>query len=149
LKHIPSGGSKVAGSFHERFDRPEPPLPPDRSTGLVFAVVALVVALFWRSNVIVMTIALALAATLAAVSFVAPSILKPLNVAWMRVALLLSKLVNPIVMLVLFAVAIVPAGLIMQLFRDPLRRRRAGAATYWRPADQAGRSHDSSMKHQF
>jgi hypothetical protein len=95
LKHIPSGGSKVAGSFHERFDRPEPPLPPDRSTGLVFAVVALVVALFWRSNVIVMTIALALAATLAAVSFVAPSILKPLNVAWMRVALLLSKLVRP------------------------------------------------------
>ncbi len=149
LKHIRPGGSKVAGNFHEQFDRPELPLPPDRSTGLVFAGVALVVALFWRSNVIVMTLALALAATLAAVSFVAPWILKPLNLAWMRFALLLSKLVNPIVMLVLFAVAIVPAGLIMQLFRDPLGRRRAAAATYWRPVDQAGDSRASNMKHQF
>jgi hypothetical protein len=139
----------VAGNFHERFDRPELPLPPDRSTGLVFAVVALVVALLWRSNTIVLTIALALAATLGAVSFVAPLILRPLNVVWMRLALLLSKLVNPIVMLVLFAVAIIPTGLIMQLFRDPLRRRRAEAATYWCPVDQAERSRSSNMKHQF
>jgi hypothetical protein len=139
----------VVGSFHEPFDRPELPLPPDRSTGLVFAAVALIVAYFWRSNTIVLTVALALAAVLAAVSVVSPSILHPLNVVWMRFALLLSKIVNPIVMLVLFAAVIVPYGLIMQLFRDPLRRRRAEAATYWLPVDQAERSRRSNMKYQF
>lgn len=139
----------AGGNFHERLDRPELPLPPDRSTGLVFAAVALIVAFFWRSNVSVVTVALALAAALTVISLVRPSILRPLNVVWMRFALLLSKIVNPVVMLVLFAVAIIPTGLIMQLFRDPLRRRRGEAASYWLPVDQAERSDSSSMKRQF
>lgn len=139
----------MGANFHERLDRPELPLPPDRSTGLVFAAVALVVAFFWRSNPSVLTVALILAAVLVAVSILRPSILRPLNIVWMRFALLLSKIVNPVVMLVLFAVAIVPTGLLMQFFRDPLRRRKGDAASYWLPVDQAERSGSSSMKQQF
>jgi hypothetical protein len=140
---------QLSGQLHEQFERPELPLPPDRSTGLVFTAVALVVAFFWRSNPTVLTIALVLAAILAAVSFTVPSVLRPLNIAWMRFAVLLSKIMNPIVMLVLFAVAIVPAGLIMQLLRDPLRRRKSDTASHWIPVAQAERSAQSNMKNQF
>ena len=136
-------------NFHERLDRPELPLPSNRSTGFVFAAVALVIALLWRSNTTVLTVALVLAAALTVISIVSPSVLHPLNVAWMRFALTLSKIMNPIVMLVLFAVAIIPAGLIMQLFRDPLRRRKNDAKTFWLSVDQAERSRMSHMKQQF
>ena len=139
----------MTGQLHEQFDRPELPLPPDRSTGLVFAAVALVVAYLWRSNLTVLTITLVLATVLGVVSFTVPSILRPLNIAWMRFAVLLSKIMNPIVMLVLFAIAIVPAGLIMQLVRDPLRRRKSGGASHWIPIVQSDRSAQSNMKNQF
>jgi len=67
----------------------------------------------------------------------------------MRFALLLSKVVNPIVMLVLFAIAIIPFGLVMQLFRDPLRRRKGEVASYWLPVDSTERSRSSNMTQQF
>src|SRR5262245_5001915 len=136
----------MTGQLHEHFARPEQPLPSDRSTGLVFAVVALVVACLWRANLVVLMIALGLALALLIVSFAKPSVLRSLNIAWMRFAILLSKIVNPIVMLVLFVIAIVPAGLIMQLIRDPLRRRKSSDASHWIPISQAERSSQSDMK---
>jgi len=139
----------VSGSLHEQFDRPEMPLPSDRSTGLVFAGVAVVVAFLWRHHTPTVTIALGLAVALAAVSFLMPSILRPLNILWMRFAVLLSKVMNPIVMMVLFAIAIVPAGLIMQLKRDPLRRRKGDGTTYWLSGDHTPGAGQSSMKNQF
>jgi hypothetical protein len=139
----------VSGQFHEQFERAELPLPPDRSTGIVFAAVALVIAYFWRSSPTVLTIALVLAAILAVVSFTVPLVLRPLNIAWMRFAILLSRVMNPIVMLVLFAIAIVPAGLIMQLVRDPLRRRKGSVASHWITVSASERSAQSNMKNQF
>jgi hypothetical protein len=139
----------MTSSFHENFERPELALPPDRSTGVVFVVVALMVAYFWRSNALVLTIALGLALALAIVSFTVPLLLRPLNIVWMRFSVLLSRIMNPIVMLVLFALAIVPAGLIMQLMRDPLRRRVRGSASHWIPVAHAERSNQSNMKNQF
>ncbi len=136
----------MAKNFHEHYDRPELPLPPDRSTGLVFTAVALIVAYFWRGNGTVMAVALGIAAILGAVSMFVPIAIRPLNIVWMKFALLLSKVMNPIVMGVLFLVAIVPAGLLMQLVRDPLRRRRPTGDTYWVRHEKL---ESSSMKNQF
>ncbi len=121
----------MAKNFHEQYDRPELPLPPDRSTGLVFTGIALVCAYLWRADLVVLRIALGVAAMLGVISLVHPILLRPLNIVWMRFALLLSKVMNPIVMFVLFLVAIVPAGLLMQLCRDPLRRKRTTGDSYW------------------
>jgi len=139
----------MAGSLHEEFARPELPLPSDRSTGLVFAVIALLVAYFWRTHPLTLTVALVLAGVLIAISLAAPSVLRPLNIAWMRFAHVLSMIMNPIVMLVLFTVAIIPTGLIMQLVRDPLRRRRVSANTYWIPRQKDERAGQSTMTNQF
>jgi hypothetical protein len=136
----------MSKNFHERYDRPELPLPPDRSTGLVFTAIALIVAYVWRNDQTVMTAALALAGILGGVSLVVPIAIRPLNVVWMKFALLLSKVMNPIVMAVLFLIAIVPAGLLMQLVRDPLRRRRPTGDTYWIKHEKL---ENSSMKNQF
>lgn len=137
----------MASSFHERYDRPPPALPSDRSTGLVFAAIALAVAYFWRANGATLTAALAISVIFVACSLAAPRVLHPLNVAWMRFAHLLSRVMNPVVMLALFAGVIVPAGLLMQRFRDPLRHRRIGSETsYWVHRQPQERT---SMKNQF
>jgi hypothetical protein len=113
----------------------------------VFAAIALVTAYIWRSNGTVLIMALAVAAALAAVSLTAPLVLRPLNVAWMRIAHLISKVMNPIVMLILFSIVIIPSGLLMQRWRDPLHRHRKGdETTYWiarQPQDR------SNMINQF
>jgi hypothetical protein len=65
----------------------------------------------------------------------------------MRFALLLSRVMNPIVMLILFVITIVPAGLLMQMMRDPLRaKRRPDQKSYW--LDRT-RNEKSSMQNQF
>lgn len=136
----------MSKNFHEHYDRPELPLPPDRSTGLVFTAIAVIVAYLWRNDQTVMTVALALAGVLGAVSLVVPIAIRPLNIVWMKFALLLSKVMNPIVMGVLFLIAIVPAGLLMQLLRDPLRSRRPTGDSYWIKHEKL---ESSSMKNQF
>ena len=139
----------MSGNFHEVYSRQEAPLPSDRSAGLVFVGVALIIAYLWRTNATVLGSSLAVAGALMAVSLLAPGLLRPMNVAWMRLALLLSKVVNPIVMAVLFAVAIIPAGLIMQTKRDPLRRKKSSGASYWLPRTKNDQAAPSSMKNQF
>ena len=128
--------------------KPVVPMPSDRSTGLVFAGVAVVVAWFWRTNPTVVTWALGIAAVLAVLALTMPRALHPLNVVWFRFGLLLHKVMNPVVMLALFAVAIVPAGLVMQWLRDPLRLKRPQTASYWINVDKQQTS-STSMKNQF
>lgn len=137
----------MSRNFHETYERPEAPLPPDRSTGLVFAGIAAVIAYLWRAQDVILYLALAAAIVLVTVSLTHPIWLRPLNIAWMKLAELIGRVVNPVVMFVLFAVLIVPAGLLMRLRYDPLRKRKDPHATsYWIVPDSDKRS---DMKHQF
>jgi hypothetical protein len=136
----------MAKNFHEEFDRPELPLPSDRSTGLVFAAVAGIVAYLWRTDALVYNAALWTAGALVAISLIVPIVIRPLNIAWVRFGILLSKVMNPIVMMVLFLIAIVPTGLLMQLRYDPLRRKRPQQDSYWIERKKDG---ISSMTNQF
>jgi hypothetical protein len=76
-------------------------------------------------------------AFLAIAVFAAP-LLGPLNRAWRRLALLLSKIMTPLVMGLLFFVVLTPIGIVMRLAgNDPLRLRfERDRPSYWldRPA---------------
>jgi hypothetical protein len=90
-------------NFHESFDGGEVRPPSERATGLVFAAVALIVAVLWRNSPTVLWGALGIAAMLAIVSLIAPVLLKPLNMLWFRFGLLLHRVVNPVVMFAVLA----------------------------------------------
>jgi hypothetical protein len=138
----------MTGGFHEPLVTNKAKPPSERGTGLVFTAAAIVVAVLFRHNAPVWIAALAAAAVLALVSFARPALLRPLNLAWFKLSLLLNRIVNPLVMLAIFAVAFVPMGLLMRLWRDPLvRRRRPQAASYWIARDRAETG--SSMRNQF
>lgn len=136
------------GHHHESFSEGATPLPSERSTGLVFAAMAAVAAVLLRTHAYA-----ALAAGLAAVvlglfALAWPHLLAPMNRAWFRFALLLNRIISPAVMLVIYAVVIVPAGLLMQRLRDPLRLKSRGAVTsYW--IERSASVPPSSMRDQF
>jgi hypothetical protein len=122
----------MATNFHESYSQSGIRPPSERTTGLVLALVAVVIGVWWRNIVMVTWLAFGVAVALAALSWLAPKVLKHLNLIWFRLGLLLHRVVNPVVMLVLFVVVFVPAGLIMRFWYDPLRSRREGpGGTYW------------------
>ena len=122
----------MKSNFHETLEEIAVELPSERSTGLVLAGAALIASIVWRQQPVVLASGLATAALLGTLSLAAPTVLAPLNRAWMGLAVLLNRIVSPIVMLILFCLTIIPFGLLMQMRSDPLRRRPTGPdETFW------------------
>ena len=122
-------------STHESFDRDEAAQPgSDRTFGLVMAGALALLSLVngWHlGRVWPWTLATAVLFVIAALLW--PSSLRPLNRLWMKLGLLLHRIVNPIVMGLLFYGTIWPTGLVMRIRgRDLLRLKRdPSAASYW------------------
>jgi hypothetical protein len=122
-------------STHESFDRDEAAQPgSDRTFGLVMAGALALLSLVngWHlGRVWPWTSAAAVLFVIAALLW--PSSLRPLNRLWMKLGLLLHRIVNPIVMGLLFYGTIWPTGLVMRMRgRDLLRLKRdPSAASYW------------------
>ena len=123
----------------------------DRMFGFVFTAVFAVIAL-WPlvGGEPVRIWSLIVAAVILVVALVRPALLAPFNRAWTRFGLLLHKVVNPILMGIIFFVAVTPIGLIMRAMgKDPLRLQfDATARTYWIERTPPG-PEPETMKHQF
>ncbi len=138
--------------FHEQFSRgDEVKAGSERAFGLVFAAVFALIGLwplFSAGGVRVW--ALIVAALFAAAAFLAPGALKPLNRAWFLFGMLLHKIVNPLVMALLFFTTVTPTALVMRLAgKDPLRLKFDRAAkSYWIERAPPGPEPDS-MRRQF
>ena len=123
----------------------------DRSFGIVFAVVFAVIGLGpLVHGGDVRTWSLGVAGAFLLVALVAPAVLRPLNLVWFRFGLLLHAIVNPVIMGLLFFVAIMPVGLLMRVFgKDPLNRQfDKQADSYWIHRAPPGPAPDG-MKNQF
>ncbi|MFD3191584.1 SxtJ family membrane protein [Sedimentitalea sp. HM32M-2] len=123
----------------------------NRSFGLVFAAVFALIA-FWPvlGGGPVRIWALIIAAVFLALSFLAPDVLRPLNRLWFQFGMLLSKIVSPIVMGIIFFVTVTPIGLIRRIRHpDPLNQTFDPAAeSYWIDRDKADLA-PTSMRKQF
>jgi hypothetical protein len=79
-----------------------------------------------------------------------PGVLAPLNRLWMRFGLLLAKVVNPLVLGLLFFVTILPIGLIMRALGKDLLRLKLdrSARSYWIAREPPGPP-PPSMRNQY
>jgi saxitoxin biosynthesis operon SxtJ-like protein len=84
---------------------------------------------------------------LACVAFAKPSLLHGLNRLWSRLGLALNRVTSPVLLAIVYCLAVVPTGLAMRLAgKDPMRRRRNSTArSYW----IARESPPTSMTQQF
>jgi hypothetical protein len=123
----------------------------ERGFGTVFAVVFAIIALWplirgeaprlWAT---------AIGVAFLAVALVRPAWLRPLNIAWFKFGLLLSAIVTPVVLALIYVTTIIPTGLILRLRRKNLLglERDADAASYWIERERPGPA-QGTMKRQF
>ncbi len=138
--------------MHEDLNRhDEIKVGSERAFGIVFAVVFAVIAAWpllygmpprWW--------ALAVAVVFVAAGYLFPIALKPLNIVWFKIGMLMYKVVNPLTMAMLYVTTIIPIGLIMRAVgKDPLRLKMdRSASSYWIERDPPG-PEPESMKDQF
>ena len=119
----------------------------NKSFGIVFFVVFLIIALYplindgniriWASIVAIVFLILGL---------INSSILTPLNKIWFKFGILLSRIISPIVMGIIFFLVVTPIALIMRLLgKDLLNLKYNDNQSYW--IEKSGPK--SKMKNQF
>ena len=125
--------------------------PSDRNFGFTMAVVfALIGGLGLYKGSSHAPVWLGIAAVFAGLTWWRPHSLGLANRAWLKLGLLMYRVVNPVIMAILFFGAILPIGLTMRLFgKDFLKLRRdSSTATYWLPRSDP-RPPSESMRQQF
>jgi hypothetical protein len=115
------------------------------TVGSAFGVLGTLV--HWRGVSAVATVFLGVAGVLLLAALIVPRRLQPVQRAWMRFALLLSKVTTPVFMGIVYFLVVTPTGLLMRAVgRNPMRSRR-GRDTYWiARSDTGGRG---GMENQF
>lgn len=138
--------------IHENFhQRDEVKAGSNRVFGIVFAVVFLVIGSFpIISGAELRVWALCVGAIFFMAALAFPAALRPLNIMWFRLGMLLHTIVNPLLMGFLFFMAVVPIGLIMRLMgRDLLNLQfDPSVSSYWIERDSGGPLPET-MRRQF
>ena len=88
---------------------------------------------------------LGLAAIFGFIAGIKPALLAPLNRQWTRLGIFMHRIVNPLILGLIFVTTILPIGLLLRLFgKDPLRlKRQPDAISYWISRAPPGPSPDS------
>lgn len=125
--------------------------PSNRAFGLTFAAFFLLVAVVrWSAGhgATAWWFGAALVATITA--WLAPQILAPLNRLWIKLGLLLYRIVNPIILFILFYGVITPFGIVARLVGKKILDKGFNrvATSYWIKRDPPGPP-PSSMRRQF
>jgi hypothetical protein len=126
-------------------------LPTNRKFGWFFAALFSAVAAYayWRGWGTAAPAALVGAILFAAVTLLSPHSLSPLNRLWYGVGVLLGKIINPIMLGLIFFVLITPVSLVTRLFgRDELKMKKRSVESYWTDRSPPGPPSDS-FKNQY
>lgn len=142
--------------LHENLARDEDvEVGSERSFGLVFAVVFAIIGLWPLTGAFgdegagpLRLWALGIAAVFVVLAFAAPKALKPLNLIWFKFGMLLHKIVNPLVMGLLFFVTVTPIALIMRIRGKDLLSMKFDpeADSYWIERDPPGPAPETMSK---
>lgn len=143
---------KVNGSSHERLSRHEVVSGSSNQVfGLVFAGFFTILGLWPLIGAAGPRLwCLGVAVAFAVVAVLRPGLLAPFNKLWTKFGLILHRVVNPIVMGLVFFVTITPMGLIMRMFGKDLLNLKfdPNRQSYWIERQPPGPAPES-MKHQF
>ena len=122
-------------------------LGSNRSFGIVFFVVFLLIALYPLTNsegIIVWSVIISF--IFLVLGLLNSKILTPLNKLWFKLGIFLGKVISPIIMGIIFFLVVTPTGLIMRLLgKDVLNLKYNKNQSYW--IEKKGPK--SKMKNQF
>ena len=125
----------------------EPKIGSNRSFGIVFSIVFLIISIYPilnDENIRIWSLAISLIFLI--LGIINSKILNPLNKIWFKLGILLGKIISPIVMGIIFFLVVTPTGLLMRVLKkDLLRLKYNKESSYWIEKNDA----KSKMKNQF
>jgi hypothetical protein len=104
---------------------------------LVFAAIA-----WWRGHPTTTAVLGALGGTLSLAGLVIPTLLGPVERAWMRLAHLISKVTTPIVMGAMYLLVLTPVGLLRRTLGSNPMVHQPERGTYWKARPEGKRAGD-------
>mgnify|MGYP001213858859 CR=1 FL=1 len=110
-------------------------LPSNKSFGLFFSFIFAIAFLYFfqKQYEVFKFLFLILSALFLIISLTKPKILLPLNKAWMFLGFIISKIISPIVLGVLFFMLITPVALFIKIIgRDELNLNKNKSKTFWK-----------------
>jgi len=138
--------------FHERLTTREKfHIGSNRAFGLVFAVVFAAIGLWpMMAGAPPRLWAMALSAGILLISLFRPTLLRHLNYLWYRLGAILHRIVNPMILGLLFFLTITPTALLMRMFgKAPLQLvLDRNVKSYWIKREPPGSPGDN-MRRQF
>ena len=140
------------GNFHETYKSLETiKTPSDRTFGLMLAAILFSIGIlktilwnWWIGGFFI-----GLAAIVLALTLYHTGIVGKLKHGFLKIAPVIARVLNPVLMAILYALCFIPGGLIMRLLRhDPLKRAYDPyAVSYWQKREDSGLP--DPMKYQF
>ena len=141
-------------SLHEHFRDDEPvEAASNRAFGCIVGTITIAIAagktMLAAALTPVSLLLFAAGVGLLALGIGAPSLLTPAKRLWLRLGAVMAKVVNPIILALMFYLAVTPLAWLMRLAgKRPLRLAAdRAAASYWIPRDRNGDGSD--MRRQF
>tara|TARA_B100001063_G_scaffold220404_1_gene225258 strand:+ start:1652 stop:2053 length:402 start_codon:yes stop_codon:yes gene_type:complete len=126
-------------------------LPSNRSFGVVFFIVFLIIAIWpLKNGDEIRIIPIIISQLFLFLGLLNSDLLKPLNFLWMKFGLFLGKILNPVIMGVIYFLTVVPIGLIFKLLNKDLLsiKKDPKLKSYWIKKNLSEKN-KSSMKNQF
>ena len=110
-------------------------IPSNRKFGFFFTIVFLILFFYFlskQSQYLIITF-LILSVLFFIVTIIKADLLLPLNKLWMKIGLVLGKIISPIVLGLIFFIIFTPIGIITRLFgRDELNLKTVSNKSSWR-----------------
>ena len=118
----------------------------NKSFGLVFAVVFLILSYFFKENPLWFYGLLSISLVLVIISFFKSSILYLPNKYWLKFGYVLGSIISPIVMGIIYLGVVYPTNIILRLFKKDILDLKIdkNANSYWKTKNKI-----NSMDNQF
>ena len=125
----------------------KPKIGSNRSFGIVFFVVFLIISLWPLLNGNEIRIwSLILSIIFLTLGLLKSKILTPLNKLWFKFGIFLGNIISPIVMGIIYFAVVTPIALLLKVFKkDVLNLKKINQGSYWKNKEK----YNSSMKNQF
>jgi len=110
-------------------------LPSNKKFGYFFSTIFLIAAtyFFYIKSQAIGYVLIVIGLLFLVITLTNAGLLLPLNQLWMRFGLLLGKIINPIIMGIIFFGLFVPYGLVIRLIgRDELNLKQVKNKIYWK-----------------
>ena len=142
----------MVSGLHEEFSREHAvEAASNKRFGLVVGGIALLfgcVRTWWHAEIGLLSgVLMATGLVLIVAALIKPDVLEGAHRGWMKLGLMLHKVTNPIFLGGMYAIAIVPTGLLMRVFGvDPMGLRRPRGGTFWIARGKGSSSAESLEK---